>query len=127
MSAGITVRENAEKDPNYRPYCMRCKKMPRMEKVAPFYWRCACGAEHDVRRPDEWGIDWSKHDTFPESTNTCRCGAVFRAHTKAVFDPAPGGKARIVSRKPCPECGTYANLSGSSSDPETMTIRGDGR
>lgn len=45
-----TVRINAEKDPTYRPYCMRCPRLVRMKRVEPFYWRCACGAEHDERR-----------------------------------------------------------------------------
>jgi hypothetical protein len=43
------VRMNAEKDATYRPYCMRCRGLVRMAIVEPFYWRCACGAEHDER------------------------------------------------------------------------------
>ena len=31
------------------PYCLRCSATVRMKKVEPFYWRCACGAEHDER------------------------------------------------------------------------------
>lgn len=41
------VRSNAERDPNYNPYCMRCRGLVRMQKVRPFYWKCRCGAEHD--------------------------------------------------------------------------------
>lgn len=48
MSKSI-VRTNAEKDASYCPYCMRCSGMVRMKKVADFYWRCKCGAEHDER------------------------------------------------------------------------------
>ncbi len=43
------VRINAEKDPAYAPYCLRCNTMARMKKIEPFYWRCDCGAEHDER------------------------------------------------------------------------------
>ena len=43
------IYRNAEKDPNYCPYCMRCSGMQRMTKVEPFYWRHSCGAEHDER------------------------------------------------------------------------------
>lgn len=43
------VRLNAEKDSHYAPYCLRCKRMDRMNKVEAFYWRCQCGAEHDER------------------------------------------------------------------------------
>jgi NTP pyrophosphatase (non-canonical NTP hydrolase) len=46
------MRENAEKDPAYRPYCLRCPGIGRMSKVENFYWRChVCGAEHDERSP----------------------------------------------------------------------------
>lgn len=47
------VRVNAERDPNYLPYCLRCRGLVRMRKVADFYWRCDCGAEHDERSPEE--------------------------------------------------------------------------
>ena len=59
------VRINAEKDPNYCPYCLRCSTMARMTKVAPMYWRCRCGAEHDERSETE------KFHTGPECV---RCG-----------------------------------------------------
>lgn len=51
VTEGSVVRENAERDPKYRPYCLRCDDlMPRMEIIEPFFWRCArCGAEHDER------------------------------------------------------------------------------
>lgn len=43
------VINNAKKDPNYCPYCMRCTGLIRMKKVAPFYWNCHCGAIYDLR------------------------------------------------------------------------------
>ena len=44
------VRLNAEKDPKYRPYCLRCMGLQRMNTVAPFFWKCpVCGAMHDER------------------------------------------------------------------------------
>ena len=49
------VRLNAEKDPNYNPYCGPCPGLVRMRKVEPFLWRCRCGAVHDERRPEDAG------------------------------------------------------------------------
>jgi len=43
------VRMNAEKDPNYCPYCMRCTGLVRMEKIDAFLWGCNCGAIGDER------------------------------------------------------------------------------
>lgn len=42
---------NAEKDPSYAPYCLRCPGLVRMVKIEPFFWRCKCGAMHDERKP----------------------------------------------------------------------------
>lgn len=50
--AKSTMRINAEADPGYAPYCLRCTAWPRMQAVERFYWRCRnCGAEHDERTP----------------------------------------------------------------------------
>lgn len=46
------IRFNADKDPDYCPYCMRCSSFIRMKKIEPFYWRCKCGAEHDEREQE---------------------------------------------------------------------------
>jgi hypothetical protein len=43
------VRQNAEADSSYRPFCLRCSSWKRMEIIEPMLWRCACGAEHDER------------------------------------------------------------------------------
>lgn len=40
---------NAEKDPTYCPYCMRCSGLIRMVKVEHLLWECKCGAIHDER------------------------------------------------------------------------------
>lgn len=53
QEAVSVIRANAELDPAYCPYCMRCRVLARMRKVLPFYWRCRCGAEHDERRPSD--------------------------------------------------------------------------
>ena len=45
------VRHNYEKDTTYRPYCLRCSGLVRMVLVEPYFWRCKCGAEHDIRVP----------------------------------------------------------------------------
>lgn len=52
MRGSDIIRDNAEKDPKYAPYCIACATMARMEKLADFYWKCRrCGAEHDERGP----------------------------------------------------------------------------
>lgn len=44
------VRINAEQDPAYSPYCMRCPGLVRMAHIEPYYWRCSrCKSEHDER------------------------------------------------------------------------------
>lgn len=47
------VRQNAEKDPHYRPYCLRCPGLVRMDTLQPFLWKCRCGAIHDERTPHD--------------------------------------------------------------------------
>jgi hypothetical protein len=66
-------------------------------------------------------IDWSPFDSFSENTIECTCGATYRSHSKAVMS---GTRFIIVSRKPCPGCGSSENIRRSSSDPEKMTIGG---
>jgi len=44
------IYRNATSDPHYAPYCMRCRGLVRMRKVAHLYWRCyKCPAIHDQR------------------------------------------------------------------------------
>lgn len=50
-SSKSIVRLNAEQDPFYNPYCMRCPGLVRMAKQEPFLWKCKCGAVHDERQP----------------------------------------------------------------------------
>lgn len=48
------VRLNAEADPTYSPYCLRCSTMARMQKIGEMVWRCtSCGAEHDENKRDK--------------------------------------------------------------------------
>lgn len=47
------VRLNAEADPTYAPYCLRCSTTARMQKHGEMLWVClCCGAEHDESRRD---------------------------------------------------------------------------
>jgi hypothetical protein len=63
-------------------------------------------------------IDWKVFDPYPENTLYCRCGSVYRSHSKFVIRPAPG----LLARKSCPKCGKHDDLRRASSDPEAMTI-----
>lgn len=60
-------------------------------------------------------IDWSAF-TWPEDTCECRCGSSFRSHVKFVRDIG------MISRRPCPSCGSCNNLRAARSEPETYTI-----
>lgn len=64
-------------------------------------------------------IDWSVHEKYPENTCTCKCGVIFRSHTKTIMSPT----IMIISRKTCPSCGKQ-DLQRISSDPETYSIKG---
>lgn len=66
-------------------------------------------------------VDWSKFDAFPESACECRCGSFYRSHAK-VTDRGLG--MVLVSRKPCPGCGSQeGHLRAVRSDPEVYEIR----
>lgn len=67
-------------------------------------------------------IDWSELDKYAEDYCECKCGATFRSHTKFVWIDAIGGIGKIVSRKPCPSCGSRVNLRRTTSPPERFII-----
>lgn len=70
-------------------------------------------------------IDWSPFDKWSENTCECRCGTVFRSHSKTVMTGATApGHLELRSRKPCPACGRDNLLVRVSSDPEVFTIGG---
>jgi hypothetical protein len=64
-------------------------------------------------------IDWSPFDAMGEQTLTCRCGATYRSHAKAIYGGLNKG---IHARKPCPGCGESNGIIRASTDPEPMTI-----
>lgn len=41
------IVSNSLKDPNYAPYCMRCRGLLRMKLISPFLWKHKCGSVHD--------------------------------------------------------------------------------
>lgn len=65
-------------------------------------------------------IDWSIFDKYPEDTCDCRCGKVFRTHSKFVAE-----LSRVITRKPCPDCGKNDNFRKISSDPEKWTLKNE--
>lgn len=65
-------------------------------------------------------IDWSIFDGDPEMTCGCRCGAEFRSHAKSFYTEG----RKVITRKPCPQCGRNDNCNQISSDPEIFSIRG---
>lgn len=65
-------------------------------------------------------IDWSGRGPV-DTTNYCRCGAVFRSHYKFKWIE---GKGVGVTKDPCPACGSHLDIFRSSSDPELVTIGG---
>ena len=65
-------------------------------------------------------IDWSALDRYTEDTCECHCGATYRSHAK--YSMADNG---IVSRRPCPNCGSDRNLRKVSHGSEVFTIGAD--
>lgn len=76
------MRQNAEKDPAYCPYCLRCSGLVRMVKVETFLWKCKCGAVHDER--DDVPCPSCKGSTTnPPGTAPCSCCKGVGTITKA--------------------------------------------
>lgn len=90
-TAKSQVRVNAEKDPTYCPYCMRCSGLIRMQKVEDFYWRCAvCRAEHDERNPPAVATPIVADPTVPPDEIHLRGSVTGKLLGKIVgVDPAP--------------------------------------
>ena len=66
-------------------------------------------------------VDWSQFDGDPEMTVHCRCGEVYRSHTKLV---RAGTRLVMMTQKPCPGCGQSRDHTRmTSSDVERVTIR----
>jgi hypothetical protein len=66
-------------------------------------------------------IDWDGFDEFAPNENVCRCGEVYVSHSKFYL-----AKKCIVTRRPCPKCGSDHDVrSSSSTEPEVFTIGGD--
>lgn len=63
-------------------------------------------------------IDWSKIVALPKETLTCRCSHRFRGWAVVNYKEE---KPRLVSKDPCPECGSHI-MRGARSDPEAFTI-----
>ena len=61
-------------------------------------------------------IDWSEF-TWSEDTCHCRCGEIFRSHSKYVM-----AVNKAITKKQCPRCGKDDDCWRIISDPETMTI-----
>ena len=61
-------------------------------------------------------IDWTKIPWKAECT--CKCGEVFQSAAKYY-----GLISRMVSKEPCPSCGSHVNLRRVSSSPQRFTIR----
>jgi hypothetical protein len=60
--------------------------------------------------------DWSAHDNYPKSYCECMNGHPFYSHSKF-----SGRRVLIISREPCPKCGTD-QLRKTSSEFEPMTL-----
>ena len=63
-------------------------------------------------------IDWSPHDKYSEAEIECACSSRFRSHN--TFRVGLG----IVTRKPCPACGSTTGMLASRSDWEPIDLKG---
>lgn len=73
MAGDPIIIGNARKDSGYAPYCGRCSGLHRMERIAPFYWRHRCGAEHD-ERPNVSEAERQDHVASQAPAIIGRCG-----------------------------------------------------
>jgi len=64
-------------------------------------------------------IDWSTFNKSAEQNCQCGCGSIFRSHAKFVSK-----LGKVVSRKPCPECGKNDDLRQTTIDWDSSTIKG---
>lgn len=44
--------DNMRKDPQYAPYCMRCRGLVRMRRVSLTVAKCKCGAVHEIKNEE---------------------------------------------------------------------------
>ena len=65
-------------------------------------------------------FDWSKIEQYPKQTIECRCGAVFRAHAR--YSLIEGS---VVTKEPCPGCGSFNTVRAARSDPEVWSVGGE--
>lgn len=64
--------------------------------------------------------DWSAIGRFNEHKNTCRCGAVYSSHVKYSF-----AFTCLITRKPCPQCGSDRDIRKSEQGPDVETLHPD--
>lgn len=65
-------------------------------------------------------IDWSLSDKFAEDIIYCKCGEIYRSHSKLL---PLGNRLIIYTRKSCPKCGKdYDHVKRVTSEKELWTI-----
>lgn len=65
-------------------------------------------------------VDWTIFDQYPENSVECRCGAVYRSHSKCV---AVKDGLKVITRKACPTCGeSVGHPRAVRSDAEHQTL-----
>lgn len=62
------------------------------------------------------GIDWSEF-IWPEDTCCCRCGEIFRSHSKYIM-----AVSKIITKEQCPRCRKDDDCWRIISEPETIKI-----
>lgn len=62
-------------------------------------------------------VDWTKCKKEVTTTCMCMCNTEFRSHGRVDYETL-----KLVSKNPCPNCGSSTNLRRISEDPEKWTI-----
>lgn len=66
-------------------------------------------------------IDWGKFAHYSPNEIECRCGAIYRSHSKSVIE---SGKFVTYTQRPCPGCELDRdNAVRISSEPELYVVR----
>lgn len=65
-------------------------------------------------------IDWTPFTWEPDEIY-CRCDTIFRSHGKVHLVE---GHLQLVSKDPCPNCGSHTSAHRMSGAPHTQTLGG---
>lgn len=67
----------------------------------------------------DFGIDWTPFAKYEPNYIRCSCGGEFRSHVKGIMHE---DSFIVVTRTPCPDCGSNSNVRQATSPRESYGI-----